>query len=154
MSTTCQEKFRFSTMETVRRSPMPFSKGKSWAGGKRERMYCERCRREITECEILTVIKNTADSDIRRHVRRKGMRRHSWQRRGGLPVIRWSAIPVQSGRIYPPFPRKRKILQAHRVLQDSHNGWCPERDSNPHTHGITDFKSVASAISPSGQFFS
>ena len=48
---------------------------------------------------------------------------------------------------------KEKSLENFCGLQDSFLMWCPERDSNPHTQWITDFKSVASAISPSGRFF-
>ena len=49
--------------------------------------------------------------------------------------------------------RKEKSLEDRKSFQDSFLMWCPERDSNPHTCKITDFKSVASAISPSGRKF-
>lgn len=69
----------------------------------------------------------------------------------------FSGKEIESGTVSMPTvaaPEKsREFTPAVAVKAIRKEKWCPERDSNPHTCKITDFKSVASAISPSGRKF-
>ena len=58
MSTTCQEKFGFSTMETVKDRPCRFQKGKLWTADSGKECVEKDAEAGIPECDIfLTAIK-------------------------------------------------------------------------------------------------